>query len=171
MEEFIKRLPAAVANFAADCAARYHSRLDKANAQARFEAQQNQIDALSISARPVYDLYAEIMMEAINNTADVTHLRTVENISQVMDRDWLVQLSTGLWGFRFRGRYLRGYGLTRADIARILQAELDQLCCNRGCDQLVISVRLENDGRLVIHAVFAADAFHYRMEKLKGIKI
>lgn len=171
MKSLIQRLTVSFADFVAAVAAKYHRYLDEANAKTRAEAQQNYIAALSASTRPAYDLYAEVMMEAINNTADATHLRTVENVFQVLDRNWLVQFPTGLWGFQFRGRYLRGFGMTRADIARILQAELNQLCSNRGCDPLVIAVRLENDGRLVIQAVFAADAFRYRMEKIKEVEI
>lgn len=167
--EIAEKLAKAIVDFLAQTGVRYRHYLDEANAKARAEAQQYSVAAMAVNNLPYYELYTEIMKDAINNTADATHLLTVDHLHQITCRNWLKRLPNGLWGFQFRGRYLRGHGQTSADITRILQRELDELCDIRGCDRLHIRVQMENDGRLVIRAAYAADMMRLRAQKIKEV--
>lgn len=171
MREFISRMAEGATDLAAKLAAKYHRYLDEANAKACAEAQANERAAQMVAARPDYELYAEILLEAINNTAEATHLCTVDRVSQVMHRDWFGKVFCGLPGFQYRAQYLRGYGMTSSDITAVLQYEVDQLCSIRGCYNIVVKVRLLDQGKATIEVVSAADAHRYRMEQLKKVQI
>ena len=69
-----------------------------------------------------------MMAESINNTADITHLLPIGNLSQLFTQPWLGRIPCGVWSFQYQGRYVKGYGMTAEAVQRILQSELNRLC-------------------------------------------
>lgn len=167
----VKKIALMISEFISDFGGRaiasYRHHLNEANAQARAEAQQRWVAGLAENMYPVYNLYGEIMMEAINNTTDITHIQPVEYLHQITSKNWLQKSDKGLWHFQYRARYLRGFGQTRTDLNRILQNELDELTYFRGVDRIVVYTRLENDGKLIIKVAFFTDVMKIREKEIE----
>ena len=117
-----------VANLTGKFAASYRNHWEKANAEARAAAKSAEYANVAAVSREDYEVVGEMMAESINNTADITHLLSIANLSQLFTQPWLGRLACGVWAFRYQGRYTKGYGMTAEAVQRILQSELNRLC-------------------------------------------
>lgn len=134
-----------ISDFVGKTAARYRDYVERANAEARAAAKANEYADMAVASRVDYELIAEMLAEAINNTVDATHLLPIKDLSQLFCEPWLGRLPSGVWSFQYHGRYVKGYGITAEAVQRILQSELNRLC------------RVYQYPALTVHVTFAAD--------------
>lgn len=145
-----------------DFADKYRNYYDRKNQELREQAQAARYNDLVEATQDEYYRMAELLMEAINNTANPAHLRPVTSPKQIYHSPGVVEINDGVWGFRYRGHRYQDNHLTAGDATRILQREMKQLCANAGWPQVVMKVRFGPDGTVLIDVVYAADARRYR---------
>ena len=126
--KIIKFVADGIANLIGKAVARCHIDIEQSNAKFREEAKAREYANVAINSSADYELIAEMMAEAINNTVDVTHLLPVRNLSQLFTQHWFGKIPSGIWAFQYQGYYVKGYGMTAEAVQRILQSELNRLC-------------------------------------------
>ena len=138
------------------CAAKYRQYWEQENEKLREEMHSHYLATIAPRLRASYEYILDLLIEAVNNTSEISHLIPIKSRAQVSCSPWASQ-QKGLWVFQLRCRYNKGFGVTAADIKRILQMELDQLCKFYGFPQLLITVRLCADSMVMIYVVLASD--------------
>lgn len=155
---FIKSL----GKLAKDAAVKYRDYWNRENQKFREQFQASQYRNLLDATQDDYFRLGELLMEAINNTAEFTHLCPVSGIKQIFHNPRIVGINDDLRGFRFRCRRYRDNKVTAEDITRILQREMNQLCDDAGWPRVVLKVRFGPDGTVFIDVVYTAAARRYR---------
>lgn len=153
---------------AKDAAEKYRDYWNRKNQELREQTQAAQYSNLVAATEDEYYRMAELLTEAINNTAETAHLRPVTNPKQIYHNPRVVEINDSVWGFRFRCHRYRDNNLTAEDVTRILQRELKQLCADAGWPQVVLKVRFGPDGTVLIDVVYVADAHRYRQRHPRG---
>lgn len=145
----------ALASLAGVAAAKYRQYWDGENAKVQDEARNRRRIEVDNTLRLDYEFIVDLLIEAINNAHEVAHLYPVTQRSQVICSPWRTRTKLGVWVFQFRTRYRRGCGVSAAEVKRILQSELDQLCDYYGYMPLLVNVWFQADGAVVIRIVSA----------------
>ena len=158
----------ALGKLAKDAAEKYRDYWERENQKLREQVQAAQYSNLLEATQDDYFRLGELLMEAINNTAEFTHLCPVSGIKQIFHNPRIVGVNDGLGGFRFRCRRYRDNKVTAEDVTRILQREMNQLCADAGWPQVVLKVRFGPDGIVLIDVVYVADAHRYRQRHPRG---
>ena len=162
----------AAAAFAGLCgvsAAKYHQYLDRENEKVRIKVSNSNLSVVEQELRATYEIIVDLLIEAINNTHEVTHLYPITKRSQVMYSPWADLTKRKVWVFQLRCRYRKGHGVSAADVRRVLQAELNQLCDYYGFAPLIVNVWFRADGAVLIRAVFARDWSAARITEAKEV--
>ena len=155
-------------DFAGEAANMYHDYWSRKNQELREQARAAQYNDLVEATQDEYYRVAELLMEAINNTAPATHLRPVTSPKQLFHNPGVIEINDGVWGFRYRGHRYRDNNLTAEDVTRILQREMKQLCATSGWPQVILKVRFGPDGTVLIDVVYVADSHRYRQRHPLG---
>ena len=155
----------ACAELAGVAAARYRADWEADNQRRAAEAHAVQEQQTRTALQPEYDFVAEMLTEALNNTADATHFRTVPFVSRVKLRDCLGCID-GIWLMQFRARRFRGYSVTAKDAQRILQAEIDYIREYNGYPRLLLHVAFAADGAVKIKVGPAAELMRRHAERV-----
>lgn len=158
----------ALGKLAKNAAEKYREYWNRKNQELREQTQAAQYSDLVAATEDEYYRMAELLTDAINNTAETAHLRPVTNPKQIYHNPRVVEINDGVWGFRFRCHRYRDSNLTAEDVTRILQRELKQLCANAGWPQVILKVRFGPDGTVLIDVVYVADAHRYRQRHPRG---
>lgn len=153
----------------AEVVATYRIHWEEDNRRLAAARKQAQDEQALIASRPDYELVAEMLVDAVNNTIDVTHLHEAKNIRRLLVGSWLVRKPSGLIAFVYRARRFVGYSVTAADIQRILQAELDQLCEVYAYAPLVVHVVFMPAGAVKIEIAYAADCYRIRANAIREV--
>jgi hypothetical protein len=135
----------APADFLAEFAARYRFYWEQENKKAREAEEQRKRATMEFNASGSYLTVAEMLQEAINNTADITHLKEVSAIRQLYERRRFSISKAKLGLLRYHAWRFKGFNVAAEDVRRILQDELNRICdfnCHEG---------------LTIHVSFLAD--------------
>lgn len=135
----------------------YQEYLERENKKTRDETKKRVMQEMYNNLQPQYELVAEILFEAINNTVEITHLLPIQRLSQIFCQFWLGQLSSGVWYFEYRGRYRKGFGMTAEDIQRILQSELTRLCGIYGHPPLSVHIAFDAAAVVKIRVAYTYD--------------
>lgn len=165
---FVKKSAAACSELIGAGAARYRANWEadnKCRADAAHAVQEQQIRA---NLLPEYHFIAEMLMGAINNTADVTHFHPVPIVDRLKLRNCLGYVD-GIWLMQFRARRFKGYSVTANDAQRILQSELDCICEYNSYTRLLLRVAFGADGTVRIRVAPAADVIRRRAEKIREV--
>ena len=156
------------AGFVGEVAASYRAHRDADNKRIAAEARFAQEQQIRVNLQPEYDFVAEMLMEAINNGADVLHFSTVPIVERLKLAKGLV-VEDGIWVMVFRARRFKGYSVTASDAQRILQSEMDCVCEYNNYTRLVLRVIFGADGAVRIKVACAADLARRHAEKVKEV--
>ncbi|MEA4895242.1 MAG: hypothetical protein VB064_08260 [Oscillospiraceae bacterium] len=161
MKKFLHSLKETTTNFAAESAAKYKLYLERENAALHEEAEILQYQKVLQNAYAYFEAYyptlAELLMIAINNTVEITHIVSVRFPEQLTSPTPVRKSKKGYYYFVFQRWYRQGYGMTSQAIQRILQSELNTLASVYGFPKIRIHVELNADGRIIFRLAIWAD--------------
>lgn len=166
-QSFFQNLGNSITRLFRTAADRYRDYYERENAKCRAAAKAQQEAALYNHYLCQYDLYADILAEAINNTAPVTGFATVSKRTQITYKDRVQVSSAGLVALTYRALRTPSSNLGARDVQHIVQDELDQLCSDYGCSPVVVRATFYSDRRVTISLIDAAAARAYRLAQIE----
>lgn len=166
-QNFFQNLGNSITRLFRTAADRYRDYYERENAKCRAAAKAQQEAALHNHYLCQYDLYADILAAAINNTAPVTGFATVSSHAQVAHKDRIRVSSAGLVALTYRALRTLTSDLGARDIQHILQDELDQLCNDCSCRPVVIQITFHSYRRVTITLLDAEAVRSYRLKQIE----
>ena len=138
------------------------------NANRKYAEQQREAQAKAdfTNYMEVYALYADVVMQAINNCAGQLGLLSVRDLSAICTANKITRLNNGLVALLYRARKTSDSTASASSIRRVLQDELDVLTSGSFSPVHVV-IQLGNDNKVCIMLVDAADLQAARSRELK----
>ena len=158
-----------LADFMGETGASYHAYWDRENAKARAAAKiQRQIQVQQAAASAYEQFYvpiAELLYDAILNSADATHISRPRNVAALFSTPPIGLSKWGFFIFLYNGIYdrktLDSYGITARVLDGILNDALDHMVILRAFPyRLKVHVELAAYGKIIFKVVFLQDALN-----------
>ena len=143
-------------DFLADVVARYNLYVARENKKLQLQRAAQEAALVMQSMQPDYYNTGDILMDAIGNTSSITHIVSVHNRSCIFSDNPINQHKRGFYVMTYRALRTPS-DVTEADVRRILQNEMNQLCNYYGYPRKVIGIRYQSDHRVLIHVANADD--------------
>lgn len=139
------------------------------NANRKYAEQQREAQAKAdfTNYMEVYALYADVVMQAINNCAGQLGLLSVRDLSAICTANKITRLKNGMLMMLYRARKTSDSTTTATGVRRVLQDEIDVLCSG-SCAPVHVIVAFNSDNRVNIGLV---DAAEWQAARNKGFNI
>lgn len=132
-----------IANFIGQAAASARQAIEQANARARY---QTAMQAVARYHATYTDAFADMLAQAIRNTAAVTGLVVPDAWNQLLPDTFPVRrLHDGRYVVEFVGWRRRDCDVNVPQVEAILTREMRRLCVRWGYPRLVVGVRFDAD--------------------------